>query len=201
MTKIDPRRLQELGFTPYDTAEKLETEDDVLQFMRACAEEAAEDAAFIAHALGTVARSRALMSKVAGESGLSRESLYRALSGKRDLRLSTALKVSSALGLRISFEPKRAAPSQERSAETFTAAMDIEVALSTGRRVRRAKFVRTVGAGDREKVFSLPAGASAKTYAQRIFDQQGTFDVAAAQPSERQVFGISGGTVWEGVWL
>jgi probable addiction module antidote protein len=62
------------------------------------------DPAFIADALGVVARSRG-MSKVARETGLSRESLYRALSRDGNPELSTLLRVMRALGLRLAVKP------------------------------------------------------------------------------------------------
>ena len=58
-------------------------------------------AAFIAKALGDIARAQG-MTQVARESGLSRESLYKALSGERSPSFDTILKVVSALGLKLS---------------------------------------------------------------------------------------------------
>ena len=58
--------------------------------MEACIEEADGDAAFIAKALGDIARAQG-MTQVARDSGLSRESLYKALSGERSLKLSASV--------------------------------------------------------------------------------------------------------------
>lgn len=66
--------------------------------------EAPSDAAFIAKTLGDIARTRG-MSEIASATGLPRESLYRALSGDRNLTLDTVLKVPDALGLRFRAEP------------------------------------------------------------------------------------------------
>jgi probable addiction module antidote protein len=70
-------------------------------YLEACIEEADGDAAFIAKALGDIARAQG-MSQVAKDSGLSRESLYKALSGERSPSFDTILKVVTALGLKLS---------------------------------------------------------------------------------------------------
>jgi probable addiction module antidote protein len=87
--------------TPYDVAEHLRTTEEMAAYLEACIEEADGDAAFIAKALGDIARAQG-MTQVARESGLSRESLYKALSGKRSPSFDTILKVVSALGLKLS---------------------------------------------------------------------------------------------------
>jgi probable addiction module antidote protein len=70
-------------------------------YLEACIEEANGDAAFIAKALGDIARAQG-MTQVARDSGLSRESLYKALSGERSPSFDTILKVVTALGLKLS---------------------------------------------------------------------------------------------------
>ena len=87
-------------FTRWDSAEFLKTEEDIGYYLEACMEEAGDDPAFIAKALGTIARARG-MSQVAREAGLSRESLYRALSGEGNPEFGTILKVAKALGLKL----------------------------------------------------------------------------------------------------
>jgi probable addiction module antidote protein len=69
-------------------------------YLEACFEEAHGDAAFIAKALGDIARAKG-MSQVARDAGLSRESLYKALSGERTPSFDTILKVIEALGLEL----------------------------------------------------------------------------------------------------
>ena len=86
--------------TPYDVAEHLRTPEESAAYLEACLEEAQDDAAFIAKALGDIARARG-MSQVAKDAGLSRESLYKALSGERNPGFDTVLKVMSALGLQL----------------------------------------------------------------------------------------------------
>lgn len=87
-------------FAQWDTAEYLKTEEDMAEYLNACMEEAGDDPAFIAKALGTIARARG-MTQVARDAGVSRESLYRALSGNGNPEFGTILKVVKALGLKL----------------------------------------------------------------------------------------------------
>lgn len=89
-----------LKLKKWDTAEKLKTEEDVARYWEACLEEAGDDSAFIAAALGTIARARG-MSNLARETGLTREGLYKALSPEGNPEFSTVMKVIRALGLRL----------------------------------------------------------------------------------------------------
>jgi len=94
--------------SPYDVAEHLRTPEEMAAYLEACLEEAGDDAAFIAKALGDIARAKG-MSQVASDAGLSRESLYKALSGERKPTLDTVLRVVGALGLRLRAEAVRSA--------------------------------------------------------------------------------------------
>jgi probable addiction module antidote protein len=94
--------------SPYDVAEHLRTAEEMAAYLEACIEEADGDAAFIAKALGDIARAQG-MTQVARDSGLSRESLYKALSGERSPSFDTILKVVSALGLKLSASVRSAA--------------------------------------------------------------------------------------------
>ena len=85
---------------PYDIAEHLRTAEEMALYLDACIDESEGDAAFIAKALGDIARAQG-MSRVAKDAGLSRESLYKALSGERSPDFATVLKVARALGLRL----------------------------------------------------------------------------------------------------
>jgi probable addiction module antidote protein len=87
--------------SPWDVAEHLRTPEEMAAYLEACIEEADGDAAFIAKALGDIARTQG-MTQVAKDSGLSRESLYKALSGERSPSFDTILKVVTALGLKFS---------------------------------------------------------------------------------------------------
>ena len=90
--------------TPYDVAEHLRTPEEMAAYLEVCLEEANGDAAFVAKALGDIARAQG-MSQVARDAGLSRESLYKALSGERSPTFDTILKVMGALGLKLRAEP------------------------------------------------------------------------------------------------
>jgi probable addiction module antidote protein len=92
--------------TRYDVAEHLRTPEEMAAYLEASLEEAQGDAAFIAKALGDIARAKG-MSQVAHDAGLSRESLYKALSGERNPDFTTILKVIGALGLTLHAEVHR----------------------------------------------------------------------------------------------
>ena len=83
----------------WDVVDHLKTEKDMVLYLEACIAEAGDDAAFIAKALGDIARARG-MTELSRETGLGRESLYKALSEEGNPSFATILKVSQALGLR-----------------------------------------------------------------------------------------------------
>ena len=89
--------------TRYDVAEHLRTPEEMAAYLEASLEEAEGDAELVAKALGDIARAKG-MSQVARDAGLSRESLYKALSGERSPGFSTILKVLNALGLKLHAE-------------------------------------------------------------------------------------------------
>jgi probable addiction module antidote protein len=72
----------------YDATEHLRTPEEMAAYLEASFEKAQGDAAFIAKALGDIARAKG-MSQVARDASLSRESLYKALSGARSPSLDT----------------------------------------------------------------------------------------------------------------
>ena len=88
------------SFSRYDTADYLKSEQDMVAYLQACMEEADDDAAFIANALGTIARARG-MARLAKETGLTREGLYKALNKDSNPSFATVLKVMRALGLKF----------------------------------------------------------------------------------------------------
>ncbi|NES21255.1 MAG: putative addiction module antidote protein [Symploca sp. SIO3E6] len=90
--------------TPYDVAEHLRTPEEMAAYLEVSIEEANGDAALVAKALGDIARAKG-MSQIARDTGLSRESLYKALSGERSPTFDTILKVIRALGLTLRAEP------------------------------------------------------------------------------------------------
>ena len=65
-----------------------------------------DDAAFISHALGVIARAKG-MAQLAKDTGLGRESLYKALSSEGNPSFATILKVIKALGLRLASTQRR----------------------------------------------------------------------------------------------
>lgn len=88
----------------YDVSDHLRTPEEMAAYLDAWLAEAPEDAAGIAKALGDIARAKG-MSQVARDSGLSRESLYRALSEDGNPSFATVLKVAHALGVRLHAQP------------------------------------------------------------------------------------------------
>ncbi len=94
-------------FTPYDTADYLTSREAAAAYLEAAIEEAGDDPAFIAQALGTIARSGNL-SELARTAGMSREGLYKALSAEGNPEFSTVMKVIEALGFRLHAEANRA---------------------------------------------------------------------------------------------
>lgn len=92
--------MAKIKLRKWDSAEHLKTDEDMVHYLEACLEEAGDDAAFIAKALGTIARAKG-MTQLANETGLGRESLYKALSGEGNPSFATILKVMTALGIKL----------------------------------------------------------------------------------------------------
>lgn len=86
--------------TPHDVAAYMGSPEDIAAYLDAWLTEAPDDAAGITRALGDVARAKG-MTQVAKDAGLSRESLYRALSPEGNPSFSTVIKVTRALGVRL----------------------------------------------------------------------------------------------------
>ena len=87
---------------PFDPAEYLDTSEGIAAYMTEALETG--DPAFVADALGVIARARG-MTEVAREAGVSRESLYRALSTDGNPEFGTVMRVARALGLQFSVTP------------------------------------------------------------------------------------------------
>ena len=83
---------------PWDVAEHLETPEDMAAYLEAALEEG--DPALVAAAMGDIARAKGI-TQIARETGLGRESLYKALSPEGNPEFATSLKVMRALGLRL----------------------------------------------------------------------------------------------------
>jgi len=79
--KLKGEHMSKLILHKWDSAEHLKTEEDMALYLEACFQEAGDDALFIAKALGNIARAKG-MSQLSRDTGLGRESLYKALSGE-----------------------------------------------------------------------------------------------------------------------
>lgn len=88
------------GYRPYDSAEYLDTPEAWEEYLNATGEDGT--ASEIAYALGVIARAQN-MTKLAEKTGLSRQALYKALSGEGNPEFATIMKVAEALGLKITF--------------------------------------------------------------------------------------------------
>lgn len=82
----------------FDSAEYLDSTEAIEAYLEDALE--SNDSAVVAHALGVIARAKG-MSQIAQDAGLSRESLYKALSAEGNPELATVLKVIKALGLKL----------------------------------------------------------------------------------------------------
>src|SRR6195256_6417591 len=100
MPKAAAKKVSRTKTTPYDVAEHLRTPKEMAAYLDAWLEETPDDAAGIAKALGDIARAKG-MTQVAKDAGLSRESLYRALSEDGNPSFATVLKVARALGVKL----------------------------------------------------------------------------------------------------
>ena len=89
-------------FKKFDVAEHLNDAETIAAYLTEAFE--TNDAAFISLAIGTVARAKG-MAQVAGEAGLSRESLYKSLNGQAKPEFDTVRKVLGTLGVKLVAEP------------------------------------------------------------------------------------------------
>ncbi len=88
----------------YDVANHLRTPEEMAAYLDAAIAESNGDASFIAMALGDIARAKG-MAELSRDTGLGRESLYKALSANGNPHLSTVLKVANALKLQLHVKP------------------------------------------------------------------------------------------------
>ena len=96
---------KEVTFSRYDTADYLRDEQDIQAYLEAALEDG--DPSMIAVALGNIARSRNV-SQLARETHMSRDGIYKALSGHGNPSFSTIANLADALGYRISLTQKMA---------------------------------------------------------------------------------------------
>ena len=90
-------------FTKWDAVHELKSEQDIALYFEACLDDDPGDGSLIRAALGDIARARG-MSLVARETGMARESLYKALSPEGNPEFATVMKVIKALGFRLHAE-------------------------------------------------------------------------------------------------
>ena len=90
-------------YTSWDSAEVLDDDTVIIEYLQAALDE--DDPELFVKAVGSVARATG-MTTVAQETELGRTSLYKALSGERDPRIGTVMKVLGALGVRLTVAPK-----------------------------------------------------------------------------------------------
>lgn len=85
----------------FDTANYLGSEEDITEYLRQVIEEG--DPIELGAALGAIARTRG-MAQLSRDTGLSRESLYKSLSGERAPRSDTLFRVMKALGIKLTLQ-------------------------------------------------------------------------------------------------
>lgn len=88
---------------PFDVADYLQSPEDVIEYLRQVVEDG--DPNEVAQALGVLSRAKG-MAQVSADTGLSRESLYKSLSGERAPSSDTLFKVVKALGFRLTIAPR-----------------------------------------------------------------------------------------------
>jgi len=96
---------EKLGIKPFDAAEYLQSDEECAAYLQACIEQAPDDSAVFAKALGDIARARGMM-QLAKDTGLTREGLYKALGEQGNPSFATVMKVMRALGLQMHVEPQ-----------------------------------------------------------------------------------------------
>lgn len=94
--------MNKIKTRPFDAANYLHNEEDVTTYLQVAMEDG--DPALLASALGAIARARG-MTQLAKDTGLSRESLYKSLSGERAPSTDTLFKVMRALGFKLTVAP------------------------------------------------------------------------------------------------
>jgi probable addiction module antidote protein len=88
------------ALSPFDAADYLRTPEEITAFLEAVFEDYDGDTRVIVKALGVAARAQGMQS-IAKATGLSREGLYQALSGKGNPSFDTMLKVMGAIGVEL----------------------------------------------------------------------------------------------------
>ena len=97
---MNPTAAEQLGIKPFEAADYLQSGVDCAHYLQACIDEAPDDAALFAKAVGDIARARGMM-QLARDTGLTREGLYKALGEHGNPSFATVIKVMHALGLQF----------------------------------------------------------------------------------------------------
>ena len=98
------KRIKLADLPNFDLADYLKADEDIAEYMSQVMAE--DDPSELLYALGMVARARN-MTQLAREVGMTREGLYKALSGTGNPSIATVMKVMKALGLRLNVTPSR----------------------------------------------------------------------------------------------
>ena len=99
--------MAKLRLRKLDPVDYLESEKDLALYLEACLQEGGDAAAFLAAALGDVARARGKIGELADSTGMTRAGLYEALSKEGNPSFAAVLKVIRAMGLEIRIVPQR----------------------------------------------------------------------------------------------
>lgn len=104
------------GYRQWDTAEFLNTEEDIAEYWEAVIEEDFDNPEMMTQALGVIARAHGIL-QLSKDTGMTRAGLYKALSSNSNPSLCTFVKIATALGLTIKLQPHkpRAKPSRKKA--------------------------------------------------------------------------------------
>ena len=102
---MNPTAAKKTGHPALRCADYLYSDEDCALYLQACIEEAPDDAALFAKALGDIARVRGMM-QLARDTGITREGLYKALGEQANPSLATVLKVLRALDMQLHIEAR-----------------------------------------------------------------------------------------------
>jgi len=143
MSKPNP-----LGIAPFDAAEYLDDEESIAEFLNASVE--MNDPAVLLNAVSAVARARS-MSQLAQDSGLGRESLYKALKPGAQPRYETVMKVLGALGVEMVFRAPQKPTNKKRGGKAPARTRSEVAAAAQGEASERPPRMRVRAAASRDK--------------------------------------------------
>jgi len=109
---------EKVRLTDFDPADYLTDAEALTAYLEEAF--ATHDSAFIADAIGVVARAKG-MAEISKKIGMSRESLYKALGPKGNPQLSTIVKVIDALGFELHTRPAKRVARRQRATRRVAA--------------------------------------------------------------------------------